>query len=220
MSETMQKERKRPTVPGRENASQGLSPKAQQIVAGARAAFHELGYEGTSVDEIARRAGVSKPTLYNHFADKQALYAAIFTMECQEQSKTFMGDHELSVECMEARLKQLARDITAYLLTDSAQAAFRNAVAESTRFPKLGSAYYDSGLGIGVKKVSALLELSIERKLLAIDDVELAAHQFIELCRSKLFYKKLFFVGETQSKKEIERVADAAAAMFMKAYRA
>src|SRR5690606_26182747 len=57
------------------------SPKRRQILAGARDVFREMGFERSSVDQIAARAGVSKATLYNYFRDKQALYAACLSQE-------------------------------------------------------------------------------------------------------------------------------------------
>ena len=49
------------------------SAKREQILEGAATAFLEQGYEKTSMDQIARIAGVSKNTIYNHFADKNYL---------------------------------------------------------------------------------------------------------------------------------------------------
>src|SRR5512139_952555 len=62
-----------------------LSPvKRRQILAGARLAFGELGYERASVDLVAARAGVGKATVYNHFRDKQALFAACYSEDADQ----------------------------------------------------------------------------------------------------------------------------------------
>src|SRR5512138_448849 len=53
-----------------------MQEKRRQILAGAREVFREAGFERASVDVIAARAGVSKATVYNHFADKKALFVA------------------------------------------------------------------------------------------------------------------------------------------------
>ncbi|MFO7570238.1 MAG: TetR/AcrR family transcriptional regulator [Smithellaceae bacterium] len=50
---------------------------AEKIIKAARAVFAESGYSGTTVDEIARRAGVNKATLYYQIGDKDTLYANV-----------------------------------------------------------------------------------------------------------------------------------------------
>lgn len=63
--------------PGRSpELSSELSPRVRHLLAAARAAFIAQGYGGVSIDALARDAGVSKETIYRHFADKQALFRA------------------------------------------------------------------------------------------------------------------------------------------------
>ena len=63
------------------------SSKRRQILDGARKVFMDLGFDGASMGEIARAAGVSKGTLYVYFADKCALFEAILEEEALEQGK-------------------------------------------------------------------------------------------------------------------------------------
>ena len=55
--------------------------RREQLISIGRAAFAELGFEGTSVEEIASRAGVSKPVVYEHFGGKEGLYAVVVDRE-------------------------------------------------------------------------------------------------------------------------------------------
>lgn len=57
------------------------SERRAQLIEKGRAAFAEHGYEGTSVEEIAKRAKVSKPIIYEHFGGKEGLYAVIVDRE-------------------------------------------------------------------------------------------------------------------------------------------
>lgn len=198
-----------------------LGPKARQILAGARSAFHDLGYEGTSVDEIARRAGVSKPTLYTHFGDKQALFAASFTQECREYSeRTFKPEEMTTIACVEAGLRASARSLVGFLLSPFAQSMFRSAVAEAARFPDLGRAYYEAGPKVSKMRVEEILEHGVALGFLAIDDTDLAAYQFIQLCKADFFLKQLFFVkGPAVDDAEIARIADGAVKLFLNGYR-
>src|ERR1700733_7699491 len=58
--------------------------KHQAIVEAARAVFFKKGYDGTSMEEIAAKASVSKQTVYKHFADKQRLFAEIILATTSE----------------------------------------------------------------------------------------------------------------------------------------
>ena len=55
-----------------------------QLIEVGRGVFAERGYEGTSVEEIAERAKVSKPILYEHFGGKEGLYAVIVDREMEQ----------------------------------------------------------------------------------------------------------------------------------------
>src|SRR3979409_2293979 len=74
------------------------SSKRRQILDGARKLFMDLGFDGASMGEIARAAGVSKGTLYVYFADKNRLFEAIVEQESLEQGKlAFNFDPERDV---------------------------------------------------------------------------------------------------------------------------
>src|ERR1700687_1196650 len=74
------------------------SSKRRQILAGARKVFMDLGFDGASMGEIARSAGVSKGTLYVYFADKNRVFEAIVEEEALEQGKVaFNFDPERDV---------------------------------------------------------------------------------------------------------------------------
>ena len=60
-----------------QSPSPAADRKAQRIIAAAREAFLEQGYDGVSMDEVAKRAGVAKQTVYAHYASKDALFLAV-----------------------------------------------------------------------------------------------------------------------------------------------
>jgi AcrR family transcriptional regulator len=55
--------------------------RRHQLIDVARSLFAERGYEGTSIEEVAQRAGVSKPVVYEHFGGKEGLYAVVVDRE-------------------------------------------------------------------------------------------------------------------------------------------
>jgi AcrR family transcriptional regulator len=58
--------------------------RREQLVGVARSVFAERGFEATSVEEIAERAGVSKPVVYQHFGGKEGIYAVIVDREVRQ----------------------------------------------------------------------------------------------------------------------------------------
>lgn len=57
------------------------SERRHQLIDIARSLFAERGYDGTSIEEVAQRAGVSKPVVYEHFGGKEGLYAVVVDRE-------------------------------------------------------------------------------------------------------------------------------------------
>src|SRR5881409_2328494 len=57
--------------------------RREQLLDISRALFAERGFDGTAVEEIASRAGVSKPVVYEHFGGKEGLYAVVVDREVQ-----------------------------------------------------------------------------------------------------------------------------------------
>ena len=67
------------------------SQRREQLLDVGRALFAERGYDGASVEEVALRAGVSKPVVYEHFGGKEGLYAVVVDREVQRLLTSFTG---------------------------------------------------------------------------------------------------------------------------------
>ena len=73
------------TVPESDFADERRSARKRRVILeAATTAFLRHGYLGTSMDEIAALAGVSKQTVYKHFADKERLFSEIVTATVDE----------------------------------------------------------------------------------------------------------------------------------------
>lgn len=192
------------------------SPKARQILGGARAAFMELGFEGTSVDDIARRAGVSKATVYKHFADKEALFAAVVRGECARHVEaTFTV--RLTESDTYAGLLEIAEHFVDLVLSPGAQRMYRVVIAETARFPEVGRAFYEAAIAVSHRRVANFLAAGVARGALSIDDLELAAGQFLALCKADLHWKCLLGIAEPTAE-ERARTAKAAVDAFWAIY--
>jgi AcrR family transcriptional regulator len=175
------------------------------------------GFEGASVDEIARAANVSKATLYSYFPDKRLLFSEVARIECNRQAEAALGSIPEDTP-LETVLRETAHRMLRFLLSDFGQQMYRTCVAESYRFPDLGRRFYESGPAMMRDRMTALLAPYIEKGVVQIDDMELAAHQFGELCKSDLFVRRLCGVAGEITDEDIDRVVTGAVEMFVARY--
>ncbi len=191
--------------------------KYDQVLEGARTVFLRDGFDGASVDDIAREAGVSKATLYSYFPDKRLLFMAVAQLECRRQADEAEAVIDTSAPVVQV-LTEAATRITGFVLSDFGQRVFRICVAESDRFPGLGQEFYQSGPLLIRERLSEHLRCSIARGELAIDDVTLAADQFIQLCKADLHERMIFGMADSCTTADRTRIIDSAVAMFMARY--
>lgn len=191
--------------------------KVDQVLQGAREIFMRDGFEGASVDDIARAAGVSKATLYSYFSDKRQLFQEVVQSECERMSNNIVSQIDESVPLRDA-LKMAAFGLGKFIVSDVAQRMFRICLAERDRFPELGQAYYAAGPGNGHEQLVMHLTEAVACGDLVIEDVDMAAYQFSELCKTRHFQKACFGVQTEFSDAEIEEVAEATVNLFLAMY--
>ncbi len=127
---------------GAETPAPRRGRKYAQVLEGARTVFMADGFEGASVDDIARAAGVSKATLYSYFADKRLLFMEVARSECARQAN--MAADSIDTDAPVAQvLTEAARQMIAIAVSDFGRQMVRIAASEAVRFPALGAAFYD-----------------------------------------------------------------------------
>ena len=193
--------------------------KFDQVLAGARDIFMSDGFEGASVDDIARAAGVSKATLYSYFPDKRLLFMEVAKTECIRQAETAVETIDMSRPVAEV-LTQAAWQMVNFFTSDFGQRVFRLCVAESDRFPELGREFHESGPGLVQTKLIHFFKTGIERGDLVIDDLTLAADQFSELCKADLFPRLVFSMEKSFDDVQKLRIVTGAVDTFLARYAA
>ncbi len=196
------------------NAIVRTGRKFQQVLDGARTVFLSDGFEGANVDDIARAAGVSKATLYSYFPDKRLLFMEVVTTECRNMADRTLELIDQSNPPREV-LTTAARQFVPFLLSDFAQSCFRICMAERDRFPELGRTFYANGPEMGRDRLVEYMKRAAERGELAIDDFDMAAEQFSELCKARLWIRAAFGVQTEFSEAEIEDVINNAVETFL-----
>ncbi|PYG29220.1 TetR/AcrR family transcriptional regulator [Pelagimonas varians] len=191
--------------------------KFDQVLEGAREVFLRDGFEGASVDEIARQAGVSKATLYSYFPDKRLLFMEVASSQCRLQANEALVSMDLTAPPRQV-LKQAGQVFLGFIYSDMGQRMFRICVAESDRFPEIGREFYQSGPMVMRQAVTEYLTAARSRGELQIDDMALAADQFAELCKADLHPRLMFGIQTSFSDIEISRIVDGAVETFMARY--
>jgi AcrR family transcriptional regulator len=202
-------------VAGRESSGQESS-KRRQILDGARRVFFADGFDGASMNDVARVAGVSKGTLYVYFDSKEALFEALIREDRKQQAERLVFPD--SADDPRVGLSAFGRQLIALMTQPEMIAHLRIVIAATAKFPNIGRAFYESGPCYGEIRVAGRLETWREAGLLSFADGRTAARQFIDLCKSGLFTRCLFGAAETVSTEEIVETVDAAVEVFMRAY--
>lgn len=193
--------------------------KFGQVLDGARQVFLAEGYEGANVDDIAKAAGVSKATLYSYFPDKRLLFMEVARGECHRQADVAMQLIQPDLPARDVLLVG-ARQIAHFFNSPMSLSIFRMCVAEADRFPELGREFYRNGPMIARNMLSDYLKCATESGVLRVEDPELAAEQFAELCKAGIFTQRLFGVADELSAEWCETVAQSAVDMFLARYSA
>src|SRR6476619_8278872 len=131
--------------------------KRRQILDGARNVFMDLGFDGASMGEIARSAGVSKGTLYVYFADKNRLFEAIVEEEALEQGKVafnFDSDRDVTTTLME-----FGRAYIQLLCRPGGGSATRTVMAIAERMPEVGRRFYNNVVALTIARLAQYLEV-------------------------------------------------------------
>ena len=194
--------------------------KRRDILEAATAAFLERGYLGTSMDEVAARAGVSKQTVYKHFADKERLFTAIVLGTIDEVGEPFFSAIGMleDTDDLETALRTLAGRLTRVVKDPRLLQLRRLVIGEAGRFPELGQSYYERGPGRTGELLAAQMKALAERGLLQLDDPVLAARNFNWLVLSIPLNQAMFSVDLDFSDAELDRYADEAVRVFLAAY--
>ncbi|MEO0392530.1 MAG: TetR/AcrR family transcriptional regulator [Pseudomonadota bacterium] len=193
------------------------SPKARQIMDAAGALFFSFGFGSTSMGQIATKAGVSKGTLYNYFADKEALFAAVVRSVCEEHNDQLFalkaGDRDVA-----AVLHRVAVSFVVFVTGDYPTAGYRVVIAEANRFPHLGEVFYAAGPAAGIKRLADYLDWAAGEGLIAVADATEAARDFLELSKAAVHMRRMLNLRGPVERDEAIALADKTVTKFMAIY--
>lgn len=195
--------------------------KRSAILEAATTLFLRNGYLGTSMDEIAARAAVSKQTVYKAFADKESLFSEIVIGAVNEAADPVHAS-VIALEDsgdVEADLRGFARQLVRQVMQPRILQLRRLVIGEAGRFPELGRTFYEQGPGRTIAALVTVFERLAERGVLQLDDPPLAAAHFNWLVMS-IPLNRAMLLGEDEppASADLDRWADAGVRAFLAAY--
>ena len=187
------------------------------ILEAAAEEFQANGFEGTSMDRVAERAGVSKRTIYNHFENKEALFEAI-TDEMIDEIVAISAIRYDPARGLEDQLMEIGRRKIDLMMCPSFMKFARVTIAEHLRTPDMANDAYcrihESKDGFR-KWIAA----GVADGRLVCDDSQVAAEQFESMLSGAAFWPRIFNRPDPSSVK-LKKVLSSAVAFFLKYYAA
>lgn len=192
--------------------------KRQTILDVATKAFIELGFNNTSMSEIASRVGGSKSTLYNYFSSKEEIFSAVMETSAKREIADAFESLDLKQD-IESTLNKFGRQYLASIMSGNILAIWRMAVSESER-SDIGQRFYTQGPQRGWKLLSDYLGKKIEEGVLRQSDSGICAMHLKGLIEAELYLSVVLGVEAAPDSKKIEEVTARAVTVFLLAYRA
>ncbi|AJT41072.1 TetR/AcrR family transcriptional regulator [Psychromicrobium lacuslunae] len=169
--------------------------KREEIVRAALRVFGRDGYADASVDEIAKEAGVAKPTIYTHFGDKAGLFTEVIA-DASHRSNTRVNDVIDSIDVrpknLSSELERLGNALVGCLLDDDGVAVMRLQLAERHRFPELLDEIRNSNRDRTIDRLAGKLAQMAAIGLLRLADPDRAARHLMALVGDDLIIRSGF----------------------------
>ena len=188
--------------------------KSEVVTRAAWQLFFEHGFSATSMDAVAKVAGVSKATLYSYFPSKEALFASLIVAECEDLQRDLTLP-DLSRGLSDA-LREFARQYLLVFIKRKEVGFVRIIANESGRFPELGRLFYESGPLATTRRLAQFLDEAKAARLLEFDDAMEAATQFLSLVRAELPLRVVLGLGDV-TEDSIDREIEAGLKLFLRA---
>ena len=191
--------------------------KRAAILQAASRLILDLGFERATVDAIAAAAGVSKLTVYSHFADKEGLFVALIGAKCDEhfEAREFV---ELAPLGPREALTRIASAFLALMYHPDVIALHRVLMTAASAETHMNEAFWRAGPAPLLAELARLLARFDTAGQLDVTHGARAADQFLSMLKGSDHLRVLLGVGETPSAATLAALAAETVTMFLRAY--
>jgi AcrR family transcriptional regulator len=155
--------------------------RRQLLLDAAESVFLELGYSSSSMDDIARRAGMSKKTLYRLFDTKESLFAAVVAGRRAVLNAMIEAEDCSDADAPDDVLRRFIGNIARFVLAPRQASIYRLVIAESHRAPEIAHAFHREGPSKARAMLTEWLRVQDEKGLLRVPDAAAAASMLISM---------------------------------------
>lgn len=187
------------------------------ILAAASDMFLELGYGEATIDEVIRRIGGSKRTVYRYFPGKEALFAAVIDEVVGEIVRPLPDIDALSLGVRETLLLAAEQHMTT-VLSEKHIALIRLVAAEAARFPEIGRAYYEHGPARGHAKLERYFARQHRLGTIDAPNARQAADYFWGMLLHHDTLRRLYNVVPAPDRKAVKAASAAVVDTFLAQY--
>ncbi len=193
--------------------------KRAAILDAAMTLFPSRGYDGVSVDAIAQAAGVSKLTVYSHFADKEALFAAAVTECCAQllPHRLFQVDPALPVG---QSLQQIGVAFIDLMMDERALSLHRIMITQGGQDPRLAQIFFSAGPQAALQEMESFLRQADAAGSLAVANPTRAAEHFFCLLKGVRHLRVLVGLCAPPDASERQLQVSEVVALFLRAFAA
>jgi len=195
--------------------AQNRQDKERRILDAALRVFADHGYRAATMDLIAEAAGLTKPTLYQYFPGKDALFTAMLNVPRERMLSAVEGD---IARPLADQLHDFAWTYADTVMRPDFLSLARLIIGEAQRFPEIGTAYQASGPDRLLDGLIAFMEAQRGAGRLRFDDPELAAQDFWGLILSAPRNKALYEPNAVPDRAAVARYVHNGIAVFLRAY--
>jgi TetR/AcrR family transcriptional repressor of mexJK operon len=193
-----------------------LERKQEAIKVAAKELFLLHGYADTTMEMVAKQAGVSIMTLYRHFRGKDVLFQAVILHLCAQKVKhdreTFWQGSPSEV------LHKLGQVRFAFFLNPEEVALYRVIMGAIEHFPEVGRMYYQLHFEKALNPLAAYLQELDQNEILRVPDPHFSAQAFLDLLQGQFIERARLGADTAPTDEEIERHIDACVTLFLAAH--
>lgn len=190
--------------------------KRDNILTAASELFCENGFSATSMDQVAKQAGVSKQTVYSHFGNKDDLFCAAISCRCQNFRMSALSEEMLG-DPLEA-LQTFAKGFMSLIMSKEGLAIHRICTFEAQINPHISQLFYKAGPEPMIAELSQILAKYNQLKLVNIEDCECAAIQFLSLIKGEAMMRLEYNTPKQLSTAELNDYINKSVNLFLRGY--
>ena len=191
--------------------------KDTAILCAATELFIKLGLDRVSVDDIAKEAKVSKPTIYSRYETKEKLYVAVLIRECEQQiGKMFANKRE--GQSLDDYIYDIAHEYLSFITDPKYVNLLKNAMYYADRFEEIGESFMTHGPMKGKQKLADALSIEMEAGKVKSVEPSYAADFILSRAKSQAFFCGLLGKKDVDYPSVIENEARAIASEFVQLF--